>query len=97
MLKLNRVHPLPLDEIFAAACPRLLVVEEAAAHGSAGVSLAAAACNLPVSVYPLNCGDRYIPQATVAEQLALCGLDAESVARRAEEIIAQDKTANEKK
>ncbi len=97
VLKLNRVHPLPLDEIFAAACPRLLVVEEAAAHGSAGVSLAAAACNLPVSVYPLNCGDRYIPQATVAEQLALCGLDAESVARRAEEIIAQDKTANEKK
>ena len=61
VLKLNRVHPLPLEAIFSAAAKRILVLEEAAAHGSAGSDLAAAACNRPFDVYPVNCGDRYIP------------------------------------
>ena len=89
MLKLNRVHPLPLEAIFSAAAKRILVLEEAAAHGSAGSDLAAAACNRPFDVYPVNCGDRYIPQAAVAEQFAMCGLDPASIARLAEEILAR--------
>lgn len=89
VLKLNRVHPLPLEAIFSAAAKRILVLEEAAAHGSAGSDLAAAACNRPFDVYPVNCGDRYIPQAAVAEQFAMCGLDPASTARLAEEILAR--------
>lgn len=90
VLKLNCIHPLPLEAIWSAASGRLLVLEESAAHGSVGVDLAAAACNLPIRVVPLNCGNRYIPQASVAEQLAACGLDPASVAHCAEMLARAD-------
>lgn len=90
VLKLNRIHPLPLEAILSAASGRIVVLEECAAQGSVGVDLAAAACNLPIRVLPLNCGDRYIQQASVTEQLAACGLDPESVARRAEAFACGD-------
>ena len=87
VLKVNRVHPLPAKEIFASSASRILVVEENAANGSMGSALAEAACNGDVRVFPLNCGDAYIPQGTVAEQMASCGIDAASIALRAETIL----------
>ena len=86
VVKLNRLHPLPLDELLPLLSDKVLVCEEVANEGSAGVYLAAALAGTNIVVKAQNCGSRYIPHGTVEEQMALCGLDAGGIAARAEEI-----------
>ncbi|MBE6953319.1 MAG: 1-deoxy-D-xylulose-5-phosphate synthase [Ruminococcaceae bacterium] len=86
VLKLNHVHPLPTDEIFAAVSGEVIVLEECAAAGSMGVTLAASAER---RVHRINCGEHYVAQGSVAEQCAACGLDVDSIVKTALSLAAK--------
>ncbi len=87
VLKLGRIAPLPTEELLAeteAAGP-ILVVEDCVSAGSVGEKLAAL---LPGrQVHALNLGMQFTRQGSVAQQRKRCGLDRESIARRAMEIL----------
>ena len=87
VVKLNRVKPLPLDELRKYLGKTVLFCEETSLAGSAGVHLAAALRGEGYKIELQNCGDRYIPQAAVAEQMDMCGLTAEKIAKRARGIV----------
>ncbi|MBR5519299.1 MAG: GNAT family N-acetyltransferase, partial [Clostridia bacterium] len=84
VLKLNKIHPLPTDAIAAEVNGALLILEEAASQGSVASELAA---KTNLRVHALNCGTRYLPQASVAEQMTMCGLDAASVVAYAKALV----------
>lgn len=92
VLKLNSVLPLDLDGIFACAkkTGNLLIAEECVDAGCVGRRIAselavAHAGNVRVTL--INLGDRFIPQGTVAQLRALCGIDAEALCRKALEVM----------
>jgi transketolase C-terminal domain/subunit len=86
VVKLNKIIPLPTDELLPLLGEKVLVCEEAVSAGSVGMRLAAELTGKGITVYTRNCGNRYIPQGTVAEQMAFCGLDDIGIAAYSEEI-----------
>ena len=93
ILKLNSVLPLDLDGILACAkkTGNLLIAEECVDAGCVGRRIAselalANAGNVRVTL--ANLGDRFIPQGTVAQLRALCGIDGESLCRKAMEVMS---------
>ena len=72
VVKLNRVKPLPLDELRKYLGKTVLFCEETSLAGSAGVHLAAALRGEGYKIELQNCGDRYIPQAP-CEQMDMSG------------------------
>ena len=87
ILKLGYIAPLPVEELLAATeeAGPILVVEDCVAGGSVGEKLASL---LPGRrVCPLNLGAEFTRQGSVAQQRRRCGLDGESIARRALEIL----------
>lgn len=92
VVKLNRIAP--LDEALVAESVaktgRLLVAEEAAAAGCVGERLLGRLMQRGITVTRAalaNCGDGFVTHGTVDELRRLCGLDAESLARRGLEVI----------
>lgn len=92
MIKLNRITPVDTQLIDQAAGETggILVVEEAAAAGSAGERLAGHFMKsgiLPKVYITCNAGDRFVPQGTVAQQRKLCGIDADSIFEKVWEVM----------
>lgn len=92
VLKLNRVIPLPAEEVLSALeqTGRLLVVQECAEAASPGQDILAAAalhglCLKGAAI--CSCGAGLVPHGTVAQLRALCGLDEDSILAKAREVM----------
>ena len=84
IIKIGRVNPIDIDAIADAVgkTGHLLVLEECAARGSVGESIAAMlACSnkCPETVALLNTGDVFVPCGEIEMLRKMCGIDAESV------------------
>lgn len=93
VLKLNSVLPLDMNEVLSCAkkTGRLLIAEECVDTGCVGRRIASelALVNAgDIRVTLANLGDRFIPQGTVAQLRALCGVDAEALCRKALEVMS---------
>ncbi|MGN0986052.1 MAG: 1-deoxy-D-xylulose-5-phosphate synthase [Candidatus Enterenecus sp.] len=93
VLKLNSILPLDMEAVRACAekTGRLLVAEECVNAGCVGARVAGElmlAGITGVRVRLANLGDRFIPQGTVAELRALCGIDAASLCKKGMEMMA---------
>lgn len=92
VLKLNSILPLDLEGILACAkqTGALLIAEECVDAGCVGRRIAselALAGVGPVRIALANLGDRFIPQGTVPQLRALCGIDGEALYRKAMEVV----------
>ncbi|MGN8875035.1 1-deoxy-D-xylulose-5-phosphate synthase [Pseudoflavonifractor sp. HCP28S3_F10] len=92
VVKLGRITPLQLET--AAASVRrtgaLLAAEESISSNSVGRRLAAglALQGVPVKKIALqDLGERYVPHGSVEQLRELCGLSAEDLTKRAEEVL----------
>ena len=91
VVKLNSISPLDVDAVVACAqkTGALVVAEECVDAGCVGRRLAAELALRGVGGVKLalvNLGDRFVQHGTVAELRQLCGIDGESIARRALEV-----------
>ena len=86
VLKLGVLAPLEFDEIAKSVTKtkKLVVLEDSAQAGAIGERLAA---QLVAPSLLLSVGERFLPCGTVAELRKMCGLDAESVARRVADFV----------
>lgn len=92
VLKLNSIAPLDMEAVrdCARKTGRLLVAEEIVDAGCVGRRIAAELMLDGVSgvkVALANLGDRFIPQGSVAQLRTLCGIDAESISKKAMEVM----------
>ena len=92
VLKLHSIRPLDMGPIVQAAAEtgRILVAEECAASGCVGERIAAALLergSAPRAFALVNLGDRFVPQGTVPQLRKLCGIDGQSICRRALEVM----------
>ena len=92
VVKLNSISPLDMDTV--AACVRktgrLVVAEECMDAGCIGRRIAGelALRGLGgVRLALVNLGDRFVQHGTVAELRRLCGIDGDSICRRALEVM----------
>ncbi len=89
VLKLNRITPLELEEVFASGrkTGRLLIAEENTSEGSVGERIAAKSIinGHKFSIVASNLGQCFISHGTVKEQLSGAGLDAKGIAKTAME------------
>ena len=84
VIKLNRILPVPSEDIDRLSSGSILVCEELAESGSVFSRLSAA---LPLrKVYGQNAGNRYFSHDSVEGLMSACGLDASGIAARAAEI-----------
>lgn len=93
VLKLNSISPLDVGAIVSCAgnTGRMLVVEDCIDAGCVGRRVAAELAfggqsNVKLSL--ANLGDRFIPQGTVGQLRALCGIDSGSICEKAMEMMA---------
>ena len=89
LVKLNRICPLPEEEILGLldGCEILLCAEEAEESGSIGMQIAALLERNGMSPELLcaNTGNGFVPHGSVPELRRLCGLDAAALAGRMRE------------
>lgn len=92
VLKLNSIAPLDMETVLACAkkTGKLLIAEECVDAGCVGRRIAAelmmdGRTNAKLTL--ANLGDRFIPQGSVAQLRALCGIDAESLCKKALEVM----------
>lgn len=93
VVKLNRVIPLPWEEIAASLekTGRLLVVQECVDMASPGREILACAALHGLSLKKAalcSCGTGFIPHGTVPQLRKLCGLDEDSIFNKAREVTA---------
>jgi len=93
VIKLNSISPLDMEPILASVrkTGRLLVAEECVDTGCVGRRIAAELMLEQVGAVKIalaNLGDRFVTQGSVAQLRALCGIDGESIARKALEVMA---------
>jgi len=93
VLKLNTVCPADIGPVAESVgrTKRLLVAEECAAMGSVGQQLCTTLLErgrAPERVALCSLGRGFVPQGTVVQLRALQGIDAPSLAKRAEELLA---------
>jgi 1-deoxy-D-xylulose-5-phosphate synthase len=81
VVKLNRLSPLPFEELLPVLTKRFAVLEEAAGHGSAGQRLAAHIALSGSRHKPLllNLEDHTVPHGSVQDQRKHYGIDADGV------------------
>lgn len=94
VIKLNSVKPIDLDTIAASVqkTGHLLVAEETVRNGCVGREIAALlrTRNILVPTVTCNVGDAFIEHGTVQELYRLCGIDAESLAKTAQEVLEHE-------
>ena len=93
VLKLNRVIPLPEEEILASLrkTGRLLAVQECVDMASPGQDILADAALHGLSLNGAalcSCGTGFVPHGTIPQLRALCGLDEDSILKKAREVTA---------
>jgi len=94
VVKLDRVCPLDCESVLASLekTGRLLVSEDVCAPGCVGERILAAAAQTGVRVGQarlLNLGGGIVPQGSVRQLMADCGIDAAAIVRAAEEMMAR--------
>ncbi len=91
VVKLPSVKPIDMAAIAQSVrkTRHLLVAEEAVCIGCAGKEIAATLRmqGIVVPTALVNIGDRFVPHGTVAALYQLLGLDAESIAKKAREVL----------
>lgn len=94
VLKLPSVKPIDYSAIRASVrkTGRLLIAEEAVCIGCAGKEIAAAlrAEGINPAIRLCNAGDRFVPHGAVSDLYRLLGLDAESLAKTALEVLGHE-------
>ena len=92
VLKLNQLVPLPTE--LALDClsktKRLLVAEECVTQGSPGQGILAAAAQSGLTlegVAVCSCGKDFVPHGTIPQLRSLCGLDIDSLYKKAKEVM----------
>lgn len=92
VIKLNQIVPLPTREVLASVekTGRLLVAQECVSMGSPGAGLLAAVAARGIALRGsvlCSCGEGFVPHGTVPQLRALCGLDVESLTKKAREVL----------
>lgn len=92
VLKLNSILPFDMEAIRSCAqeTGNLLVAEEVVEAGCVGQRIAAelAVSGIDgVNIALVNLGNRFIPQGTVQQLRVLCGIDAQSLCKKAMEMM----------
>lgn len=91
VIKLESVKPVRMREITASVrkTGRLLVAEDAICIGCAGKEILSQLrlCGIRVPTRLCNLGDRFVMHGKVQELQRLYGLDAESLAKQAQEVL----------
>ena len=91
VIKLESVKPVRMREITASVrkTGRLLVAEDAICIGCAGKEILSQLrlCGIRVPTRLCNLGDRFVTHGKVPELQRLYGLDAESLAKQAQEVL----------
>ena len=91
VIKLESVKPVRMREITASVrkTGRLLVAEDAICIGCAGKEILSQLrlCGIRVPTRLCNLGDRFVTHGKVQELQRLYGLDAESLAKQAQEVL----------
>lgn len=91
VIKLESVKPVRMREITASVrkTGRLLVAEDAICIGCAGKEILSQLrlCGIGVPTRLCNLGDRFVTHGKVQELQRLYGLDAESLAKQAQEVL----------
>jgi 1-deoxy-D-xylulose-5-phosphate synthase len=95
VVKLNTIAPLDIENIINSVekTGRLIVAEETIGEGCAGnriVADIAATGKALGKIHLLNLGNRFIQHGTVKELFKLCGIDAESIAGSAADLLKAD-------
>ena len=98
VVKLSRVIPLPEEEILTSLrkTRRLLAVEECSVQSGPAQDILAAAALGGVSLSGAavcSCGAGFVPHGTVPQLRELCGLDEESIRKKALEVVRGEETA----
>lgn len=95
VLRLRSIKPLDMEAITNSVrkTGKLLVVEEAEGVGSVGYELIEKLSQREVNVIyrGQNIGDRFVTHGTVRELYQHLSLDADSIVRRAEEVVRREK------
>lgn len=92
VVKLNSILPLDMETVrsCAAATGRILVAEEVVEAGCVGQRIAAELALHgmgTVKVSLANLGNHFVPQGTVPQLRDLCGIDAQSLSKKAMEMM----------
>ena len=94
VIKLPAVKPIDMSAIRASVrkTGNLLVAEETVRIGCAGKEIAASlrAGGMNPRIRLCNVGDRFVPQGTINDLYRLLGLDAESLAKAAMEVLQRE-------
>ena len=94
VLKLPKIKPLELEEVFASVrqTGRLFIAEDTADAGCVAhpIISALAEAGIPALVRHRNTGDGFVVHGSVTELYRLCGLDAESLAQWVTEETAKN-------
>ena len=97
VIKLNQVLPLEPELVLQSVrrTGTLLVAEEHAAQGSAGVRLAAwlELAGVPARVVLLNCGEGFVPHGATGLLRRSLSLDGAGIASKVLEVLGRGKTA----
>ena len=93
VVKLGQIAPLPQETVLASLrrTGRLLVVQECVDQGAPGEEVLAAAAMAGVALRGAavcSCRTGFVPHRIVAQLRQLCGLDVESIVKRAQEVMA---------
>lgn len=96
IVKLNVIVPLEPDVVFASLrkTGRLLMAEECAADGCIGEVIAAEILNSKITLQSFklcNLGHTFVQHGPVGELKKRCGIDGESLARAAREVMGDGK------
>ena len=92
VLKLNRVIPLPKETVTDSLrkTGRLLAVQECVEMNSPGLDILAASAleGVPLKGAAVcSCGTGFVPHGTIPQLRELCGLDEDSIVKKALEVI----------
>jgi 1-deoxy-D-xylulose-5-phosphate synthase len=95
VVKLGRLAPLELEEIRLSAgkTGRLIIAEDCVSSGCMGEKIAALLDLSGIKLRLVNIGGSFTGAGTVAQQMRSCGIDAESIARRALELVGSARQA----
>lgn len=95
IIRLQVIKPLDMTAVVASVekTGRLLVVEEAQGVGSAGYEMVQALGQrgIPAVCAIQNIGDRFVTHGSMEELYRYLSLDADSIAKRAEEVVYREK------
>lgn len=96
VVKLNQIIPFPPETVLTSLrkTGRLLVAQECISMGGPGEDVLAAAAVHGVTLEGTavcSCGENFVPHGTIPQLRALCGLDTDSLYKKAREVMRNGK------